>query len=282
MSIIGLQRRRHNGRIEIGGELPDGQFNGRPWNYRAYQDAITWHLREIEDSAVGPIILGALRRSVLIVPRTTADGNARARPVGTTSVGFRDTDAPLSTHFDERDGTMDGVAWSPNGVNALRNTIIGVLSRGSGQGTDVVIEFTPGFYFRGNPLAQRTGMTGRATEILLHELVHAMMYTRGLSDPRILAGAAGATYENRAEFNAIMVTNIYRAELSRTATLRSSHDLARFDRMTDPATFYSRHQVHVAEFCRKVPQVAQDLSAVGAWFNPCRDHLGPLPARRAA
>lgn len=280
MSILGLQRRRHNARIEIGGELENGRLNGRAWNFRSYQNAIAWHLQRLEESDTGRIVISALRRSVLIVPRTTQDGNAVARPVSSTAPGIRMTDAPISTHFDERDGAMDGVAWSPNGANALRNTIVGILSRGTGRGSEVVIEFTPGFYVRGNPLARRTGMAGRATEILLHELVHAMMYSRGLNDPRILAGAAGRTYENRAEFNAILVTNIYRSERSRTAALRASHSLTRFDRMTDIPNFYTRHQVHVAEFCRKVPQVAQDLAAIGgAWFNPCRDHLG---AGRAA
>lgn len=274
MSILGMHRRRHNAQIEIGGEVEGNRLGGRAWNYRDYQDAITWHLRRIEESDTGRIVIDALRRQTLIVPRTTPDGNARARPVSSAAIGFRTNDAPISTDFDERDGTMQNVAISENAVNEFSGTILGLLARGSGQGADAVIEFTPGFYFRGHALAQQTAMFGRATEILLHELVHAVMYTRGLNDPRMLAGAAGPTYENRAEFNAIMVTNMYRSELSRTAALRASHSLATFDRMTDISNFYSRHRVHVAEFCRKVPQIARDLAAIGrAWFNPCRDHL---------
>ena len=279
MSILGMHRRRYNPRIEIGGEIEGNQLDGRAWSYRGYQDSIVWHLQKIEESAVGRIIIGALQRQTLIVPRVIADGNARARPVSSTALGFRSDDAPISTGLDERDGTMENVAINENAVNEFRHTILGVLARGTGDGADVVIEFTPGFYFRGNALAQQTAMFGRATEILLHELVHAMMYSRGLNDPRMLAGDAGTTYENRAEFNAIMVTNMYRSELSRTAALRASHELDTFDRMTAPSNFYTRHQVHVAEFCRKVPQVARDLAAnAAAWFNPCRQHLAvPAP-----
>ncbi|MEL6522822.1 MAG: M91 family zinc metallopeptidase [Pseudomonadota bacterium] len=273
MSILDFQRSRFNQHIEIGGQLPDNKFNGRPWDYRAYQNAVRSHLNRISASRTGEIIISAMTRSLLIVPRTEEDGNAEARVVSSTAPGFRTTDAPISTGLDTRNAVMEGVAISqPLRNSPLQHSILGVLNTGSGQGADVVIEFTPGFHSRGSALQQNNLFLGRATELLLHEMVHAMLGMRGLIDPTPTTGAA-AGYHGRNEFNAIMVTNIYRSELSPTAALRGSHHMT-WENLDNPEQFYTRHRTLVDAFCNKVPQIARRLAGIRrATFNPCADHF---------
>lgn len=279
MTILGFRRRPHGRHIQIGGELPNDSYNGRGWNHEAYQEAVAFHLRRIEATRTGAAIVGALTRPVLIVPRETEDGNAVTRPASNVAPGFRDTDAPGSDHFSEAAGTMAGHSRHPDLVNGpMGRTILGVIFTGTGAGTEVVIEFTPGFYVAGSPVAQASGMTGRATEVLLHELVHAVMYNRGRIDPRPMTGAA-AGYHDRAEFNAIMIANIYRSELNPNAQLRGSHALASFDPLANRASFNADHAAEIADFCAKVPDIARALAGIGtASFNPIRAHLAaPVP-----
>ena len=275
MTILGLQRVPFGRFIEIGGELPDNSYNGMPWSHEGYQAAVGVHLRGIQSNGVGQIILEELRRKVLIVPREQQDGNARCRPVMTISPGYRDTDAPVSDRYSDSAGIMEGLSRVPGlETNPIRNTALGVIWTGSGAGTEVVVEFTPGFYTAGSAVAVADSMTGRATEVLLHEMVHALLNGLGKIDPRPMTGPLGAPYHDRAEFNAIMVTNIYRSRERPTATLRGSHSLANYTPLPNRETFAADFATEIDEFCAKVPGIAARIAAVpGTGFNPVRQRL---------
>ncbi len=280
MTILGLQRVPFGRFIEIGGELPNNSYNGHPWSHEGYQRAVGVHLRAIQSNGVGQIILDELRKKVLIVPREQQDGNARCRPVMTISPGFRDTDAPVSDRYSDSAGIMEGLSRVPGLENhPFGGTALGVIWTGSGAGTEVVVEFTPGFYTAGSPVAVAGGMTGRATEVLTHEMVHALLNGLGKIDPRPMTGPLGAPYHDRAEFNAIMVTNIYRSKDSPNATLRGSHSLASFTPLRNRDTFATDFATEIDEFCAKVPGIARRLAGVpGTGFNPIRQRLAVAAA----
>lgn len=279
MTLIGRQRVPFGNRIEIGGELRDNLYNGRPWNYQRYQSAVRRHLGLIRLSRTGQHVMNALSRKVLIVPRVEQDSNAVARPVRDTSVGFRMHDAPGSDFMAANSSTMHGVSRI-GATGPMRNTPLGVITTGTGGGADTVIEYTPGFYAPGALQSDISAVHGRGTEYLLHELVHAVMMTNGVDDPRTTSGAAAA-YENRAEFNAIMVANIFRSETNPQTPLRASHDLDSFDVMQDPEGFYRRHMNLVTVFRNKLPTFADNLADIDARFNPLRQHRAARSAQPA-
>lgn len=275
--FIGQERRRFDAHIQIGGELPNATFNGRPWNFRSYQDAVETRLIRLRTSQTGRIVIAALTRDVLIVPRTTMDGDAETRAVGGLAPGFRDTDAPMSSAFNASDGTLRGAHIHPAARSpGVRGTVLEIMLTGTGSGTNTVIEFTPGFHAPYSPHARNTMWMGRSDELLLHELVHSVIAGRGVNDPSPL-GAGESRWHNRGEFDAILVTNIYRSETNPAAQLRDSHN-ATFEAIADPAGFTVANRALIDGFVRRMPGFARQLAGVTtARFNPLRDVLTPPP-----
>lgn len=88
-----------------------------------------------------------------------------------------------------------------------------------GGGSDVHLFFTPG---KANDKACSRGSGTCAElpdEILLHELVHALRYMQGVSNPVPLS----SRYKNEEEFLAVVITNVYMSKKKGNTLLRPDY-----------------------------------------------------------
>jgi hypothetical protein len=120
-------------------------------------------------------------------------------------------------------------------------------------------------------------------EVLLHELVHAGRLLHGFAQKseKLTEGAAAA-YEDREEFAAILVTNIYMSEKGAKA-LRASHGGDGFPYILDEAQSSSEGYLKnkdnyelVKHFCQTDP-LAPKLKDINTRFNPVRTYLSSNP-----
>ena len=230
------------------------------WNWVRYSQAVLAQLRLIGSRHVGQFVLGAIARRVMIVPvQGEIPDNAEAR--STTNV-----DGPFS---------LIGNRSFQSAENAVYACQVGTVipQNGlacTGGGTEALVDYTPGFFVRSNPLYnQRQGQ--QPDEVLLHELVHAMRITRGVWDPTPTAGSL-ARYTSNDEFHAILLTNIYRSAHTR-GRLRGDHSLD-FHTLQNPSAFYSRpdNRRMVAALCQQLPDMTRNLAVIDCGFNPIRQH----------
>jgi len=148
------------------------------------------------------------------------------------------------------------------------NLIYGSL-RGTGIGSDAVVKFLPSDFVKHVPGADTpAGPTAVQDEVLLHELVHAVRYMKGLSARRKVRFQRSFAYHNMEEFFAILIANIYRSECGRPG-LR--HDHAGFDTVSMNSVSFlkiGRNRAHVRQLRREMPNLFRELRGVRADFNP--------------
>lgn len=131
----------------------------------------------------------------------------------------------------------------------------------------------------------RSGTSGRLPgEALLHELVHAMFALDG----KLTKIEVNRGYENSAEFDAILVANIYRSEGGKK-TMRGNHGNA--DYFSDTDDFLHRTDIRprplelINRFATYEPEVARKLAGIPkarAVFNPMPQFYKELKAAAQA
>lgn len=259
----------HFGRIEITGNPNTVVYRTHPWDYGRYRTAVLRLLTSLSNSPVGAIVLGAMSRRVIICPmqREFAD-NAVARPIsGGPYIGYS---PPLTTPENLRHGVMRGRPVPAEfGIlgTARRNT----RALGSGRGADAVVEFTPGMFVPGSPIALGIAGSFRPDTVLLHELVHALRITRGQFDTTTTHGVL-ADYDQNDEFHAILIANIYRSERG-ISPLRANHGIP-FQPLQNPAGFYQQghNKIMVMNLCREMQDFTRSIADIQCDFNPIREY----------
>jgi hypothetical protein len=104
-------------------------------------------------------------------------------------------------------------------------------------------------------------------EILIHEMVHAIRQTAGLSNRR--AVPRQPRYDTMEELVAIVVANIYRSERHRIGVRNSDHRTAEIMAVSGKHFLHLEfNRAHLRRFCWQHPAFVRDLSAIDAYFNP--------------
>ena len=135
--------------------------------------------------------------------------------------------------------------------------------KGSGRGSDTVINFTPQDYIKTCALPG-----GRPDEVLLHEMVHALRMELGLN----LCLGMDDGYDTSEEFYAILIANIYRSE-SGYRDLRANHNGKQMlaAPLTDDGQFYKQWKDKIDSLIREMPpSLSNSIAAVPCAFNPIR------------
>ena len=201
---------------------------------RGWEALVLNLLQQLAKSNTGLCVLFDLHVSihfVRIVPYPKTDKNADATPTDWNSASY----PKRQVYFG------DGKAKT----TAPRN--------GTGIGSNVIVEYTP----------WRFAAVHQAP-FLLHELEHAAEEAHGKLFPHPL----GWSFDTAAEFDAILVENIYRSEIG--LPLRRDHES-----LTD--VLNSELMVPKPEFIRllrsfrdRMPALTQQLGDVVASYNPLR------------
>jgi hypothetical protein len=105
-------------------------------------------------------------------------------------------------------------------------------------------------------------------DTLLHELVHAMRFVRGLICRRPL----GDGWQDSEEFLAVTITNMYLSEKGKESALRGDYGRT-FKPLTDPGGFAFRYKELLQQFRDEMPDLAGKLASVNCRFNPMRDYV---------
>ena len=260
--MTGHEHHRRFGDIEIGGRPARTQYRDGNWDLGRYQTAVAAQLGMLQNSRTGSMVLNNISRRLLIVPFQDPDSeNAVARPMGEAFLGYIPTSLPQQN----RNATMYG-QWVDPGRAAD-----GV---GTGRGSSVVIEYTPGMWVPGSAIATTNATPTRAQEMLLHELVHAIRQMRGLADTRQSIGAF-ANFDARDEFHAILVTNFYRSEKGISPLRRDHHGR---QPLQNPSAFYAQphNKLLVMDLCREMPPFTRALANLTCPFNPIREYYAEM------
>lgn len=121
----------------------------------------------------------------------------------------------------------------------------------------------------------------RASEILLHELVHALRMGLGLWQPAKFGKESELVlYGNREEFLAILITNIYMSELRRGplrgqwVTTPDDCDVLRGELATSTGFLKADSRLLlVVALCKAMPALFNNLAQAKAAFNPVAEYL---------
>jgi hypothetical protein len=146
------------------------------------------------------------------------------------------------------------------------------VPKGTGQGSDVIFEFTGENY----PVAPGPG--SNYDEVALHELVHAVRELYGVFNQgpmRVISnGSNKLIFGSIEEFIAILVTNIYHSENGR-ADLRADHFFRGQYRslvkpLTDPQEFYKAYKAEIDSLRtqKAMGDLFKDLAQIKCPFNP--------------
>ena len=192
--------------------------------------------------------------------------------------------AKLKQNFNATAGPTDWSKSAPKGQTVLQcggptqNQQIGTLV-GDGTGSDVVVNFTPAMWTKGDVTAafgaaNAAGPGVRKEEILLHEMVHGMRQMTGTA--RCAAVPDNPGMDTVEEFMAIVISNVYRSEQNLPG-LRADHwgfaalsaDLSDSNKFVnnskDGATSNSKR---LQQLKHEHPQLCENLKKVQATFNP--------------
>lgn len=149
-------------------------------------------------------------------------------------------------------------------------------TKGTGAGSDALVEFNPGVYkdaMGAAPGDRESGLfwarMGRSDCVLLHELVHAMSCVSGV-DAGTMAGPEH--YDNLEEFTAVVISNVYAAETGGVTppNLAGGHGNQVLPLLLrDSRAFYNRYRRYIQDACDNHPALAQQLKkATGISHNP--------------
>lgn len=158
-------------------------------------------------------------------------------------------------------------------------------TKGSGQGSDALIEFNPGVYQDamgakpGNASGQMYwARVGRSDRVLLHELVHAMSDVAGVN-AKTMTGPDG--YDNLEEFTAIVISNVYAAETSggTPPNLAGGHGGQVLPLLLHSSlAFYNRYKKYMQNVCDNHLRLVRLLkTATGISHNPFVFCTLPIP-----
>jgi len=212
-------------------------------------------------------LLTSTGKGTVIVPASGPDdtGAQPVRGIG-TSYSDRRSDWPDATLANEPvlQCADDG------GISARDRTGLPMrgMAPGTGHGSDSVVRFTSQDY-----LGTINEPGGRPDEVLLHELVHSLRQQLGISICMFMYD----DFDTSEEFDAILVTNIYRSE-NGYRTLRANHVghtplLAPFD---DDGKYYQKFRDPIDGFIAAMPAAfCNKLAAVPCRFNPIRRAMKP-------
>jgi hypothetical protein len=146
----------------------------------------------------------------------------------------------------------------------------------AGKRENSLVRFTPAQWTY-NPINTELGIgipffgTGsEPDEVLLHELVHALRFIAGVSDKKRRVPFQ-KQYDNKEEFFAILITNLYRSECGRR-NRRAGHDAYFWGKRADNDAFLDEgmNRLHIRQLRRQQPLLFNDLNDVKAPFNPLR------------
>jgi hypothetical protein len=145
---------------------------------------------------------------------------------------------------------------------------------GSGTGTDMLIQFD----IHTGRASISSGETpgDPADEELLHEMVHALRGQRGRQHftPFNNSKANNQNYEDTEEFDAIVITNIYRSEKKRTG-LRADHKshAELKNPWDDDKYFANKYADQLDKLSNEVFLLSLRLGAIECAYNPIRQRL---------
>ena len=198
-------------------------------------EAVVMHnLHQIACTNTGLCVLHELHTSihwVRIIPYPTADDNADACP----------TDWARAEYPQHLVRYGDGKKANPKTYS-------------TGLGSDVIVRYTPWHFV--------DAATQPST--LLHELVHAAEDVHG----KLYCSPMGWGFDTVAEFDAILVENIYRSE--RSMMLRRYHTNLT-DELTTPLMTPKPAFIRLLRSFRdRMPALAQQLGEVNTSYNPLR------------
>lgn len=149
------------------------------------------------------------------------------------------------------------------------------------SGRDIEVEFEPQSHIRYAKVVGDNLGLGTPDCVLFHELFHAYRALKGLLYPSRRTPVGGG-WHNLAEFNAILLTNIFRSEkYKKTKTkghLKYGHSgysrLSGFTDISHPKDFYLRYEEKIDKLCAQVPEITFPLSQKPAGlipWNPLRE-----------
>jgi hypothetical protein len=137
--------------------------------------------------------------------------------------------------------------------------------RGTGLGSDATIQYTPK-QWRDAAATCTTGLCGPGSardEVLLHEMFHGLRVMLGKLDSIPM----GDGYNTQEEFFAILVTNVYQAEMGRPP--RANHE--DFKELQNPGKFSRTYRIKIDVFRNQhadLAKVLEEVSARSGTVNP--------------
>jgi hypothetical protein len=275
--------------IYLGGWPDRRTYRGLRWkDTERYRSAVRIQLNSIHTTQAGTILIKSISKRVLIVP---VDESVPATDKGSLMGSARSIESidlinypkhpRLPSIGSDGDPTLMPNAAAKSHPNADADWNDNVPMNWAGS--ECLIQFTPGFYYKNSALYQDFGSDFTADAMLFHELVHASRGTRGVVDRLPTIGDLGrgdtmGRYTNHDEFVAILLTNIYRSERHPGSNLRRSH-FDTFQKYHNPGDFQciEHFQESMDRFFLQSPSLSRDFAyQVRAPFNPIRDYYGKV------
>lgn len=247
---------RHHGNVR-------GKVERYKLNKAGYENSLVKRLDDLKKFVTPAIVLGQIDRakhSVTFVPETWN------KPFDGSSTPVHDIAA--ATYKGEVARNGDGDPVEP-------------AKKGSGQGDDVEIKLTPENFVPINLGKARPGFT--PDETIIHELVHAMFQIDG----KLMSVPVSRGFKTEAEFNAVVVADIYRSEKGFSDLLGSHDDDVVIDAADDflgSKDIIPRPRYLLDRFKTAEPGVFRDIAAIPdskAAFNPIRQYNDELKKNQA-
>ena len=227
--------------------------------------------------------IGSTGKKMVISPFSTgaqacteANRNAYASPDDMQAATPKDefyfkNDDPNTSRDERFDPVMD---------SSLGNDLRGLLGLpqepmlGTGKGSDVTLSFTPGMWGYGNICSASVGPGSSPTQVLFHEMAHGYRQMRGHLF-RLATLGTSRPYDNREEFFAIVLSNVFIADPTNPVvnrTLRSDHwgfsPLPAAQSTSRGFLAFQPNFVKLKQQAAEEPNLVADLKKVGGPFNP--------------
>ncbi|HPF60397.1 MAG TPA: hypothetical protein P5149_13845 [Candidatus Competibacteraceae bacterium] len=248
-----------------------------------YEKEVLALLRTINYTRTGQAVFAAIRRqspAFTIVIKPFIIDSYLQKLIEDLKARLKESPGLLEDHYKSliRKYQEEALADSPNATAGPDGRGNEPQRRGrEGRRENSLVRFTPAQWTY-NPINPVLGIGipffgpgSDPDEVLLHELVHALRFTAGLSkkDHRV---PFQKQYDNKEEFFAILITNIYRSECGRR-NRRSGHDAYFWGKSADTEAFLDEgvNRLHVRQLRRQQPLLFNDLNNVNAPFNPLRN-----------
>lgn len=249
-----------------------------------YETEVCKLLREINRTRTGNAVLEAIKRQGprfnIVIKPYLMDPNVE-REIEKLKKRLIEQPGLLSDHYKSKINKLKEkeLAASPGAFARNIGRPVGVLDKlgREGKREKALVRFTPANWTY-NPINVDLGIGipssfgpgSQPDEVLLHELVHAQRMTAGLSNKKRKVPFQ-ERYDNKEEFFAILITNIYHSERGRKYR-RSSHRSFWF-KSADNEVFLDEgiNRTHVRQLRSQQPLLFNNLKNVNTAFNPLRD-----------